>query len=253
MYKKLIINADDFGLSKAQNYGILEAFEFGVVSSTTALVNSPATEHAVWLANCFPELPVGLHFVLSWGKPLTPLHCLVNDAGELNKDIWRKSQNGELVLSEIELELEQQFERFVALFGRKPTHIDSHHHVHMIPTIYPLVEAFARRQEIPLRIDRAEAQRHGLTLQYPCSCDKFDDRFYGEHLTRETLLQLLDEADAQGASSLELMCHPSFIDQTMQKSAYCQPRLTELAILTDPELPALIAARGYQLASYQNW
>ncbi|MFM5688101.1 ChbG/HpnK family deacetylase, partial [Aeromonas caviae] len=49
MSKRLIINADDFGLCRAQNYGIVEAFEHGVVSSTTAIVTSPAIEHAAWL------------------------------------------------------------------------------------------------------------------------------------------------------------------------------------------------------------
>ena len=50
MSKRLIINADDFGLCRAQNYGIVEAFEHGVVSSTSAIVTSPAIEHAAWLA-----------------------------------------------------------------------------------------------------------------------------------------------------------------------------------------------------------
>ena len=49
------------------------------------------------------------------------------------------------------------------------------------------------------------------------------------------------------------MCHPSFIDLEMQGSSYCQPRLNELAILTDPSLLPLIAERGYRLASYREW
>ncbi len=253
MSKRLIINADDFGLCRAQNYGIVEAFEHGVVSSTTAIVTSPAIEHAAWLAERFPDLPVGLHFMLSWGKPLTPLTSLVNAQGELNKGIWHKSEAGELDLAEISGELASQYQRFVAIFGKKPTHIDSHHHVHMLPTIYPLVEAFAKAYDLPLRIDRGEIARHGLTVTHPQSCDRFDDRFYGAQLTQNSLLQLLDEASEQGATSLEIMCHPSFIDLEMQGSSYCQPRLNELAILTDPSLPALITERGYRLASYREW
>lgn len=253
MSKRLIINADDFGLCRAQNYGIIEAFERGVVSSTTAIVTSPAIEHAAWLAGRFPELPVGLHFMLSWGRPLTPLSCLVNEQGELNKGIWHKSEAGELDLTEIACELASQYQRFIALFGKAPTHIDSHHHVHMLPTLYPLVEAFAREHQLPLRIDRGELARHGLTASHSLSCDQFEDRFYGEQLTQAALLQLLDEADELGVESLEVMCHPSFIDLEMQSSTYCQPRLTELAILTDPALPVLIAQRGYRLTSYLEW
>lgn len=253
MSKRLIINADDFGLCRAQNYGIIESFVHGVVSSTTAIVTSPAIEHAAWLAERFPELPVGLHFMLSWGKPLTPLTSLVNEQGELNKGIWHKSEAGELDLAEISDELASQYQRFVEIFGKTPTHLDSHHHVHMMPTLYPLVETFAREHGLPLRIDRNKIARHGLRVHHTLSCDQFDARFYGEQLTRDTLLQLLDEADEQGASSLEIMCHPSFIDLEIQGSSYCQPRLNELAILTDPALPALIAERGYRLASYREW
>ncbi|MNN78269.1 hypothetical protein D3C81_1948080 [compost metagenome] len=123
----------------------------------------------------------------------------------------------------------------------------------MLPSLYPLVEAFARQQGIPMRIDREEVRRHGLTVNHELSCQRFDSRFYGESLTRELLLQLLDDANEQGVSSLEIMCHPAFIDLEVQRSAYHQPRLTELAILTDPALPELIAARGYCLTSYQGW
>lgn len=64
---------------------------------------------------------------------------LVNEHGELGKWLWCRAEAGELQLDEIHEELQRQFARFVTLFGRPPTHIDSHHHVHMQPQIYPLV------------------------------------------------------------------------------------------------------------------
>lgn len=57
----------------------------------------------------------------------------------------------------------------MTLFGRPPTHIDSHHHVHMQPQIYPLVEAFALAHDLPLRIDREEAKRRDIALQTPAA------------------------------------------------------------------------------------
>ncbi|MGL4826916.1 MAG: chitin disaccharide deacetylase [Vibrionaceae bacterium] len=248
--RKLIINADDFGLCRAQNYGIIEAFKRGVVSSTTAMVNQVGSEHAACLAKEYPALPIGLHFVLSLGKPLSELRCLVNEKGELGKWIWQLSEQGKLNLSEIEAELELQYQRFKTLFGKKPTHIDSHHHVHLLPAIFPVVERFAARHNLPLRIDDNALKQHGLTAASVRRCTKFDDRFYGNDLTAQNLLQLLDEAALAGVKSLEIMVHPSFIDEELQKSGYCQQRLTELAILTDPALPALIAERGFTLVSY---
>ena len=65
MENLLIVNADDFGLSKGQNYGIIEACRRGVVTSTTALINGEAVEHAAQLSRELPELGVGMHFVLT--------------------------------------------------------------------------------------------------------------------------------------------------------------------------------------------
>ncbi len=65
MERLLIVNADDFGLSKGQNYGILDACKNGLVTSTTALVNGAAIDHAAQLSRRTPELAVGMHFVLT--------------------------------------------------------------------------------------------------------------------------------------------------------------------------------------------
>ena len=138
MENLLIVNADDFGLSKGQNYGIAEACRHGVVTSTTALVNGEAVEHAATLSRDLPKLGVGMHFVLTLGMPLSSMPGLTRD-GVLGKWIWEMAEQGTLPLDEIARELDCQFNRFVDLFGREPTHLDSHHHVHMIPAIFPLV------------------------------------------------------------------------------------------------------------------
>ena len=62
MERLLIVNADDFGLSKGQNYGIIEACRNGIVTSTTALVNGQAIDHAVQLSRDEPSLTIGMHF-----------------------------------------------------------------------------------------------------------------------------------------------------------------------------------------------
>ena len=134
MERLLIVNADDFGLSKGQNYGIIEACRNGIVTSTTALVNGQAIDHAVQLSRDEPSLAIGMHFVLTMGKPLTAMPGLTRD-GVLGKWIWQLAEEDALPLEEITQELASQYLRFIELFGRKPTHLDSHHHVHMFPQI----------------------------------------------------------------------------------------------------------------------
>ncbi len=250
MEKLLIVNADDFGLSKGQNYGVIEAFHYGVVTSTTAMVNSPDVQHAASLSQLYPGLKIGLHFVLTHGHPLTAMSSLVNERGELGKWLWERAESGLLSMDEIHDELVSQYDRFMAVFGKAPTHIDSHHHVHMLPQIYPLVEAFAQSRAIPLRIGRQEVERQDIPLRYDRSTEWFDAGFYGESISETLFLQVLDRADQRGAKSVEMMCHPAFLDNTILASKYCYPRLAEVDVLTSPGMKNAIAERGYRLGSF---
>ncbi|MNP15478.1 hypothetical protein D3C76_1078360 [compost metagenome] len=247
----LIVNADDFGLSKGQNYGIVEACRHGVVTSTTAMVNGDAIEHAAELSRALPELGVGMHFVLTLGMPLTPMPGLTRE-GQLGKWIWEMAEQGTLPLEEIARELDCQFNRFVDLFGREPTHIDSHHHVHMIPAIFPLVAEFAARKGVAMRVDRQVQALHALTLSDAPTTDGFSSDFYGDEISEALLLQELDASAARGERSLEIMAHPAFVDNTVRKSAYCWPRLAELDVLTSPSLKYAIAERGYRLGTFSD-
>lgn len=251
MENLLIVNADDFGLSKGQNYGIAEACRHGVVTSTTALVNGEAVEHAATLSRDLPKLGVGMHFVLTLGMPLSAMPGLTRD-GVLGKWIWEMAEQGTLPLDEISRELDCQFNRFVDLFDREPTHLDSHHHVHMIPAIFPLVAEFAARKGVAMRVDRKVQALHNLTLTDAPTTEGFSDAFYGDEISEALLLQALEASAARGERSLEIMAHPAFVDNTVRKSAYCWPRLTELDVLTSPSLKYAIAERGYRLGTFKD-
>ena len=252
MDKLLIVNADDFGLCKAQNYGIIDAFTNGVVTSTTAMVNGQGIEHAVALSTQHPGLAIGMHFVLTLGRPLSAMPGLTDEQGELGKWIWQRAEENTLPLTEIEYELACQFARFVELFGRAPTHIDSHHHVHMIPQIFPIVEAFAKAKGIPVRFDYDAAKTGEIEQHDVKTTQGFDSGFYGEQITESLFLDTLERSMVRGEKSLEVMCHPSFIDNTILASKYCYPRLAELDVLTCAALKYAIAERGYRLGTFED-
>ncbi|MEI9854027.1 chitin disaccharide deacetylase [Enterobacter mori] len=248
MENLLIVNADDFGLSKGQNYGIIEACRRGVVSSTTALINGEAVEHAAQLSRDVPELGVGMHFVLTLGMPLSPMPGLTRD-GQLGKWIWEMAEQDALPLEEITRELDCQFNRFVDVFGKEPTHIDSHHHAHMIPAIFPIVAEFAQRKGVALRVDREVPGVPDCAVK---STDGFSSAFYGDEIDEALFLKVLDESAARGEKSVEVMAHPAFVDNTVRKSAYCWPRLVELDVLTSASLKYAIAERGYRLGTFRD-
>ncbi|MBU4684045.1 chitin disaccharide deacetylase [Cedecea davisae] len=252
MDRLLIINADDFGLSKAQNYGIIEAFHHGVVTSTTAMMNAEAIKHAAGLCARYPGLGVGMHFVLTLGRPLTEMPVLTRGEGVLGKWIWEMAEQGQLDLAEIRQELESQYQRFIDVFGIEPTHLDSHHHVHMIPEIFPIVAAFANAKGIPLRVDRDAAARDDIALTGVRSTEGFSSEFYGDAISEELLLESVDASAQRREKSLEVMCHPSFVDNTLLKSNYCYPRLAELEVLTSSALKYALAERGYRLGTFRD-
>lgn len=248
MERLLIVNADDFGLSKGQNYGILDACKNGLVTSTTALVNGAAIDHAAQLSRRTPELAVGMHFVLTLGEPLSPMPGLTRE-GKLGKWIWQMAQEDALPMDEIARELECQYQRFIDLFDAEPTHLDSHHHVHMIPQIFPLVAEFAKAKGIAMRIDRSASLTVPEGLR---SSEGFASEFYGDAISEALFLEVLDASAARGEQSVEVMCHPAFVDNTIMGSAYCYPRLAELDVLTSTSLKYAIAERGYRLGTYRD-
>lgn len=247
----LIVNADDFGLSKGQNYGIVECFRHGVVSSITALVNAEGIEHAAQLRHELPGLGVGLHFTLTMGKPLSPLPSLTRE-GVLGKWVWQMAEEGDLPLNEIRIELQAQYQRFIEIFGCAPDHIDSHHHVHMFKQIFPIVAEFAKEKSLPMRVDRPLACQEGIDTQGVISSDGFDSQFYGDEITQALFLKVLDESKARHEHSIEVMTHPAFVDNPLRASGYCFQRLMELEVLTDSALKRAILERGYRLGTYQD-
>jgi predicted glycoside hydrolase/deacetylase ChbG (UPF0249 family) len=208
---RLVVNADDLGLSRGVNRGILEAHERGVVTSASLIVDRPAAEEAAGLSG---ELPLGLHAVLDeQGTMLVPLE-------------------------EVPEELERQLDRFVDLTGSAPTHVDSHHHIHREPRIGGAFAALADRYDLPLR-DR-DAPHCGLFY------GRWDGESHLEQIGVESLLRILDGLDADVT---ELGCHPGYAAGL--RSRYTAEREHELDTLTDARVLERIGELGIELVSWE--
>ena len=153
MVRRLIVNADDFGLARSVSTGIIDVYQAGQLSSTTLMVNMAGTEEAVDLAERHPGLGMGLHFNLTEGRPLTDARSLIDSDGAflLRGELIRRSIRGRVEPSEIARELTAQLDRFVSL-GLTPTHLDSHQHVHMVPTVFRAMAPVLRERVRALRV-----------------------------------------------------------------------------------------------------
>jgi len=152
MERRLVINADDFGLCEEVNKAVAKACTEGVLTSATIMANMPAAEQAVRIARELPDLGVGVHLNLTNGKPLSAslqLGPLLNSSGEfkVSPAVLAVPSLTPQVGKAIRAELAEQI-RWVIDHGVKPTHVDSHKHIHTIPQIFSIVCQLARYFDI---------------------------------------------------------------------------------------------------------
>jgi len=151
--RRLIVNADDFGLTAGVNRGIVEAHNRGVVSSTTLMANGPAFEDAVTAARSTPNLSVGCHVVLVDGTPVLP-----QDAVDTLRAIRSAEPNhfysslsafaaramlGGFDRDQLVAEVVAQIRKIQAT-GLRVTHLDTHKHAHVFPEILAALLRAAR-------------------------------------------------------------------------------------------------------------
>lgn len=244
--KRLVVTADDFGLSPGVVEGIVKAHERGIVTTCSLMVNAPAAEAAFAEARRVPSLATGLHFVLTFGRPVGPpgpLARLLDGEGR-----FRRNGSGAHELArpgEVRDELRAQLRLFEEKVGRPPTHIDGHHHVHLHPGILRVVIEEAGRLSIPVRSTDVPF-RERLRLERIRTPDRFIDRFYGSgEVSPEKLLEIL-ETLPEGVT--ELMCHPASEDERLSSlTSYAEPRFQELRALTSRAVKDGIARAGIEL------
>lgn len=224
--RNVIINADDFGLCRGVNYGIIDSHRFGIVNSTTLLVNMPGTEHAVELARLYPELNIGIHLTLTCGRPVSGgVSSLIDESGFF-RYTSRIFEEKEIDVDQVELEWETQIDRFLS-FGLPLSHMDSHHHVHSFRPLIPVVKRLSERYGVPVR-NAFGNDIEGMNLL----TDRFSMDFYGEGVSVEGLKRIFGSRDE--GETLEVMCHPAYVDSFLKgNSSYCEQRLRELDVLTE--------------------
>jgi predicted glycoside hydrolase/deacetylase ChbG (UPF0249 family) len=242
--RTLIVNADDFGLTRGVSAGILAAHRHGIVSSTTVLVT--ADPDRAQLAEARQAgLGLGLHVNLTLGRPLTRPRSLVDRAGNFVRDPRRAAAGAEP--REVRAEVEAQIARFEKLVGGPPTHLDTHHHVGLYASVREVVLEVAREHGLPVRSQdaaaRARARSAGL---------RTPDHFFGESGPDAywSAARTLAHLAALPAGVSEFMCHPGRFDADLAYSRYGRQREVELIGLGAPAARAAVAALGIRLRHF---
>jgi predicted glycoside hydrolase/deacetylase ChbG (UPF0249 family) len=217
----LVVNADDLGLSRGINRGIVHAHLHGMVTSASLVVIGPRAREAVTMTADCPDLSLGLHFTATAedGEPLHDLHDPV------------------LLRSEVD----RQVDAFAKFVGAMPTHLDSHHHVHRRRALREMFVEAAAELGVPLR-RAGTVTYHGFYAQWEHGVTDLD------HISVEYLVALLR---GLGPGVHEIGSHPGFVSDDFV-SIYHREREAEIATLTDPRVREAANARGIQLVGYRQ-
>ncbi len=274
---QLIINADDFGLTKATNEAVFELAKLGTVSSTTVMVNMLYASEAVKLTGIH-GFGVGLHFNLTQGRPLSNpelIPSLVKENGcFLNiTTLKKKIKNNEISKAEVLIELNAQFSRLENIIGSNISHIDSHQDINKQNLISDTLIEFMVQRKNPLGLrwynkTYLYLSKKPLDLIEPglMNLSKFglkrfvteryfrlirnkllhsfklpDAMLYTENHNIRTLLQRLTMLESINTNKVfEIMVHPATSTEEFSETNMLEARVEEYNILKSFEFQEFI-------------
>jgi len=283
---RLIVNADDLGMSPGVTDGILFAHRHGAVTSTSMMVNQPSSEYAVQQLRGVPDLSVGVHLTLDQGRPVLPaskIPTLVTEDGffygndELRARLWRRKVSAH----EIEAEFRAQIQ-WMKEHGILPSHADSHRHVHFYPYVArafyracqkeqiarvrvprirhyprsgyvggPHAGAFHRRLLVTLYMELLMRGRFHSLRRADCRVEA-DPKYNKQDALSEGWRLALENLPA---GTYEFVCHPGFAEDnpmTREFPGFTRRRELELEILTDRNFLSLILSKRIQLINFHQ-
>ncbi len=283
--RRLIVNADDFGLTHGVNRAIAEAHHRGIVTSTTLMANAGAFDEAVLLAKSSSRWSVGCHLVLVDGEPLI-------DPGRLPNLVPRGSRrfrngigafavralSGWLDTDQVEAEATAQIRKLQS-HHLDPSHIDSHKHTHMFPSALAGMLRAARTCGVGairnpfevvaanfVRAQRGLWKRHAQIRTLGGFAGNFrkavaraglrtPDGTLGIVATGSLDAHLFRTvAEHMPEGTWEFVCHPGYLDDDLRSipTRLRESRERELTVLTSPESREALASRGVELISYRD-
>ena len=251
--RRLIINADDCNLTGGVTCGILKAHDKGILTSTTLLMNLPLAKKTVRELKQRIKLGLGVHLNVTLGEPVSlrsKVRSLLKPEGRFRRplDYFKKMP----AVNEVAREYESQIQLFEKRFGRKPDHLDTHHHLHDFPIFFAALSKVARKWEVPVRrsrifqwADYAHAIKGIKTTDYLFG--NLEARFVWQ---RESFLGLV-ETLPEGTS--EIGCHPGYSDTKLRAiSSLTDVREKELKLFSDGKLRKRLTALGIELIRFSE-
>lgn len=223
---RIIVNADDLGECEATNHAIFDLMTKGKITSSTILANAEAVEHAARELKKLPNCSFGIHLNITAFRPLTAdpaLRPLLDENGQL---VRRPIRPDKRLLQAIYGELSTQVEKLLKL-GIPLSHLDSHHHTHTLPVLFPVIKALQRKFRLRRARSTINIYPDGEGMSAPLALQKKAFIWMQRHFvaTRtpdwttdfRTFYPRLNDRKNLPQGTLELMVHPGASGERYQK------------------------------------
>ena len=274
----LIVNADDFGLTREVNAAILKSYRNGILRSASLMANGRFFDDAVGIAKSNPKLDIGVHLTLVGERPILETHkisSLVSAEKKFHKNAFNfsiKYFSNNISLKEVKNEFTAQIEK-IKDYGIKISHIDSHQDLHILPKILDIVIELANNYKIKFvripkerfsgymfrdlkslsRIAQMITVNHFCTIarkKISLKTDHFAGFYFGGKLSKQNLLNLINILPADGVC--ELMCHPGLTEDSTNYSHWKYRQLEEMHTLIDKEVADALMKKNIEITSFKN-
>ena len=245
---KLLVRADDLGYCEAVNYGLARAVKDGIVRSVGVMPNLEWAEHGVRLLDG-QDVTFTVHANISQGRPITDpklIPSLVQENGEFkDKEVYRSAKEDFVVLDEVVMEVEAQYQRLVELTGRKPYMVEGH----AVPSnnFFKAMAIVAERHGVEyLKMDYATKRAKIGSTYMKMSMDSGNPDYDPFESLKKAVSQELAEDEC-----VLMVLHPGYVDEYVYNTSYItRQRGQEVAMAVNPEVPKWCAEHGVKLMTY---
>lgn len=247
--KKILIRADDLGYSEGVNYGIAKSIKEGIIQSAGLMCNMPSALHGVELLKG-TSVCLGQHTNICVGNPIcdpTQIPSITNASGQFKSSReYRDAQHDLVVLDEVILEIEAQYERFVELTGEQPHYLEGH--AIASDNFMRGLELVAKRHNlkytgIPLQDDPIRVGNTDVYMRM--------DAMKSDYNPLITLKDMVLHAHKDACDVM--VCHPGYLDDYILKnSSLTIPRTLEVEMAINPTLRSWLKEQNVVLMTYDD-
>ena len=272
-HKRVIINADDFGITKGVNKAIFELIDAGIVTSTSVMSNMP---DYVDVLKFKTKIGISVHFNLTTGRPINDskkIPTLVDKQGCFYElpELLKRVRQRQISKQEVEIEFDAQIKRLFDI-GVRPDHVDTHESLLKYPFFKKIIREKAKKYSImavrtytPRKFDYARLLSPKKLLislylgfqkmRWRCDGFKVADRYYGlmkTDLDYPTALKKLEDVFSNlPGGILEIGVHPGYCnDNNNVLGGYVKEREVEFQALMSKELKSAIEKAKAQLIKF---